>query len=291
MLSENEILLTLDNSNRLGDYCHFISLGHPYSYLIDCRLNIFRGENDRWAVVAERLGYNPRAGGVELQLDYFGNCLLNLEEYNSQLTNYYTVYAIIEDNNFLETTEGECLKSDSEYWMVRGTKVELSHKKQDYPDNGIELKEYEPGEIRIEEAGRLAVVAHGNLFRATDEELYKSIPKDLKKILVLDEWHHKDFIEIYTPAFSEEQLKSIYAFNKELSGLSGIDFETFRASSKKQQIRNEEINKAEWTENRPGVYETWQLLAKVIATGDTSHYKPTLQPNTHWTNWPESGSL
>jgi hypothetical protein len=47
MLSEEEIITTLDYSNSRRYYSHFTSLGHPYSYLIDCRLNVFRGENDR----------------------------------------------------------------------------------------------------------------------------------------------------------------------------------------------------------------------------------------------------
>jgi hypothetical protein len=166
MLSEDQILLVLDSSNKISDYSHFIELGHPYSYLIDCRLNIFRGENDQWAIVAERLGYNPRGGRIELEIDYFGNCLINLEEYNNQLTNYYVIYSIIEDNNFEETTDGEWLKPDSKYWLVRGPKVPLNHKKQNYLDKGIELKEYEPGQISIEEAARLVVIDHRNLFRA-----------------------------------------------------------------------------------------------------------------------------
>jgi hypothetical protein len=290
MLTEDEILLTLDNSNSIGDYCQFINLGHPYSYLIDCRLNIFKGENDRWAIAAERVGYNPRGGTIELEIDYFGNCLVNLEIYNGQLTNYYIVNPI-EQDSFFETIDEPYLKPDSKYWLVNRSKVELSHLKQDYLNNGIELKEYEPGQIGIEEAARLIVIGHRDLFRANDDELYKSIPNDLRKILVLDEWHHRDFIKLNTPAISEEQLKSIYAFNKEISGLHGMDFETFATASREQELRNEERNKKEWTENRPSVYETWQQIVKVIATGDISFYNPTLPPNTHWLNWPDSGSL
>lgn len=32
-------------------------------------------------------------------------------------------------------------------------------------------------------------------------------------------------------------------------------------------------------------------VSKVITTGDPTVYKPTLEPNTHWTNWPDSGSM
>jgi hypothetical protein len=226
MLSEAEILSTLDNSYKISPYCWFIPLGHPYSYLIDCRLNIFKGENDRWAIAAEKLGYNERGSGVELEIYYYGNCLINLEEYNNHLTNYYIIYPV-EPNSFNDTLEEYYLKPEGGYWIVRGSEVELSGKKQDYFDNGIELKEYEPGQIGIEEAARMAVVNWRDLFKATDNELHKSIPIDLKKILALDEWYHKDFRQTITPTISNEHLIRTYDFNKQLSGLQGMDFETF----------------------------------------------------------------
>ncbi|MEM8530878.1 MAG: hypothetical protein AAGF95_08545 [Chloroflexota bacterium] len=41
----------------------------------------------------------------------------------------------------------------------------------------------------------------------------------------------------------------------------------------------------------PSTTETFRLLAEVFATGDPTHYQPTLSPNTHWDNWPEAGTL
>ncbi|MGC4044544.1 MAG: hypothetical protein QM758_12185 [Armatimonas sp.] len=37
--------------------------------------------------------------------------------------------------------------------------------------------------------------------------------------------------------------------------------------------------------------ETFQQLARVLETGETSYYSPTLAPNTHWSNWPEMKDL
>ncbi len=37
--------------------------------------------------------------------------------------------------------------------------------------------------------------------------------------------------------------------------------------------------------------EAFQQLALVLTTGDASLYKPTRQPNTHWKNWPDGGTL
>ena len=42
---------------------------------------------------------------------------------------------------------------------------------------------------------------------------------------------------------------------------------------------------------RPSEVESFRQLAQVLATGDTSCYRPTTAPNTHWRNWPEGGTL
>ncbi|MEU5781072.1 DUF7003 family protein [Micromonospora lupini] len=41
----------------------------------------------------------------------------------------------------------------------------------------------------------------------------------------------------------------------------------------------------------PSQSPTFRQLADVLTTGDASRYAPDLPPNTHWSHWPESGSL
>jgi hypothetical protein len=41
----------------------------------------------------------------------------------------------------------------------------------------------------------------------------------------------------------------------------------------------------------PSASETFQQLAEAIVTGDRSRYRPGNHPNTHWSNWPEGGTL
>src|SRR5688572_992977 len=106
MITEEEILKSLDDY-KLGSYCQFVDLGDVYSYLIDCRLNVFKGEDGQWAIVSEKLGYNPRAGGIVLDICYFGNCLRNLEHYNGHDINYYTVSPTDRENFFNDTVNGE----------------------------------------------------------------------------------------------------------------------------------------------------------------------------------------
>jgi hypothetical protein len=42
---------------------------------------------------------------------------------------------------------------------------------------------------------------------------------------------------------------------------------------------------------RPSNSETFRQLAEAIVSGDAHRYQPTLQPNTHWRNWPDGGTL
>jgi len=44
-------------------------------------------------------------------------------------------------------------------------------------------------------------------------------------------------------------------------------------------------------EDRPSGSETFQQLARVLATGSLESYKPSQPPNTDWRNWPYGGSL
>jgi hypothetical protein len=294
MIPEEQILEKLDNY-KFGPYCQFINLDAPYSYLIDCRLNIFSNNNDKWAIAAERLGYNPRQGSIEISIHYFGNCLINLEHYNNYDVNYYSVMPIDMDS-FCTTVDGEALKTDAKYWNIRDRQIEINQNPKDYLEAGIELRENYTGGISIEAVGRFLALKNKQLLRASDQELYKSIPENLKKILVIDEWYHQDFTEVIhpgiVPAMSEEQLRAVFEFNKNLgAGDFPLDFESFSALFRNQEESNSDFNQKQWEDNRPGSYETWQLIAKVISTGDISYYKPTLTANTHWKNWSESGSL
>lgn len=286
---EEEILDILDHSDD-GFYSSFVELGYVYSYLIDSRLNVFWSDDDRWAIAIERVGYNPRLGCIHLDIYYYGNCLINREYCNERLTNVYSIHPV-DEHSFNKTLNEESLSANSKFWMISRQKIGLSLDKSEYMDAGIELKEYEPDEIRIEEAARLLKVKHPNLFRATDAQLYKSIPSDLKKTLMLDEWYHKDFALQSVGGMTDAHLKYTYEFNRNLTGLQEIGFEEFERSIRHQEMLNDEYNSEMWNNNRPSTYETWQQIAKAIAQKDAQIYKPTLAPNTHWSNWPESGSL
>ena len=300
MLTEEEILYTLDNY-RNGYDPVFVELGHPYVYPIDSRINVFRNEQDKWAIAVEVLGYSPRSEPIGLDITYYGNCLINLDAHDDYFSNSYVVLPI-DEKSFLKTIEYETLLPGAKFWLIRGHEIELSHSKKTYADAGIELKEYKPNEISAEEVGRHLVTKHRDLFRATDEELYKSIPKELEKILVIDEWYHQDFFQ--HPDFDTDlQLPDInqasfltdffeanqdnFKSNDEAKDFFSNLLSGFNNSAEKMK----DTDQREWNDNRPSSYETWQQLAKVIVTGDVSLYQPTLQPNSHWSHWPDAGTM
>jgi len=287
MNKKEQILDTLDNSND-GFYKSFVQLGDIYSYLIDSRLNVFRNDL-QWAIVVESLRYNPRGGMIELEIYYYGNCLKDLEEYNGRKTNSYLVYPV-ENENFLATTHDEIINNDAEYWMVRGRKLFLTHDRDDYANAEITLDNHEG--IGIAEAARFLIIEHSDMFRASDKELYKSIPQELEKILVLDQWYHKDFyIQKHEP-LDVQQLRAAYELNKQFSPhISALTFDEFVKMNQGQEKINSDSDAEEWENNRPSSYETWQQLADVIVTGDVTHYRPTLPSNSHWSHFPESGSM
>ncbi|MFB7439124.1 MULTISPECIES: DUF7003 family protein [Streptomyces] len=41
----------------------------------------------------------------------------------------------------------------------------------------------------------------------------------------------------------------------------------------------------------PSTHETFRLLAEVLNSSDPARYRPTLPPNTHWSHWPDAGTL
>ncbi|MEL6988675.1 MAG: hypothetical protein AAGK97_12700 [Bacteroidota bacterium] len=253
-MKAHEILYELEKD--LFDPLNFLWLGYVYSDLFDCRLNLYRGVN-QWAVVAERLGYSQKGGYMSLSIQYFGNCIKPIITQHGTEWDQYEVFPITFEDFTKLDGDFFSIRKDVKEIKVRDTIIPVSQDKNLYRKVGIEMNNSED-EIGWCELGRYLVIEYSHLFRATDEELNKYLPEGLEKILVLDEWYHKDYVDA-------EDLMDM-----------------------------KDANVAEDYFDRHGPfesYETYPMLAEVLATGNPQHYKPSLKPNTHWSFWPESGSL
>ncbi len=230
-LTEEEILKTFDSSLS-GTYSDFINLNHGYFELANSRLSLFK-DGEQWAMVFEKIGYNYRSGApVGMEIYFFGNCLRDLDVFNGQESNY--------DYLGVPNNIDEVLEANGNKIIIRDSAVIIPTDLSAYKKYGIEWdfdgKNY-PGAVL-----KWLAEEHPDLTRATDKEVMRCIPKNLKKIMVLDEWY------------------------------------------------NEPYSKSEVT-TKPSNQKTFQMLAKVLVTGDTTLYKPVREPNTHWSFYPESGGL
>jgi hypothetical protein len=122
-----------------------------------------------------------------------------------------------------------------------------------------------PGED-LEDAFRRLVPLRRNLILADEDELRGWLPGDLPEILRLDEWHHTD-MDVMAPGAERERRREHHRILASVSG-STVPFETL-----------------------PSDTEVYRQLAEVLATGDATRYAPTQPANTHWSHWPESGSM
>jgi hypothetical protein len=213
VIDMNEILAQLD---ACAEEFAFPDLNHGYNYAVDARLHLFR-DPERWALVAETVGYNPRAGNLVDVVHVYGNCLtaggpgfVN-EDFLDRVENM----AVIDDDEESYTGEAPV--------VVRGQPLAV---------------DAVPGDP-LEDVFRKLVPEHRNLLFADETELRSRIPDDLPKVLQLEEWHQ--------PQFSAEE--------------------------------------------PPSESETYQQIAEVLASGDIGRYRPSHPPNTHWSNWPDSGQL
>jgi hypothetical protein len=245
-----DIIEYFDNLPYVVSY-PFVDLEHPYFYTANSRLTLFADET-RWAMAFEKSGYTPRGFRVELHLNYFGNCLEDLDPVPNSDEFYNFQFLTLIDGPELRRiglNKGESAENVGGRMNeveLRGQYVKIPTTKQGYvkwiPD--IMTRDY-PEEIDYRDLARYLAYEYEELCRATDEELRSHIPNDLPKIMVIDEWRHKSY--------------SVY--NGSVLG------------------------------DLPSSYETYRLIAEVLETKDPSRFKPTLSPNNHWINWPYAGSL
>lgn len=281
MLTAADILKTLEECRQRKDYMG-VEFSGPDAFFIDARANIFRNDRGQWAAAFEVLAYDSVSHTLTLQLTFFGNCLLQKNSIND-----YKDLHPVDDDNFSETTTGHYLSKDAAYWLVKGVKLPLSHNRQDYARVGIVLQD--AMDISIVEAARLLAEKYSYLFMANDDELHRYIPASLSKVMVLDEWRHHDEHHYRVSRIKRDGSVHFIGVIGEDDGENGVTIgrleDLFFCNETVRIIWNKEVVK----QHLPGNYETWPMLAQVMATGNVAHYCPRLPPNTHWSYWQHAG--
>ncbi len=214
--TRQQILGQLDQAAE--DY-RFPLLDHGYYYPVDVRLHGFR-DDERWAIVIESVGYNPRAFNLVDVLHVYGNCIRGEPGPTDDVADFLDR---IDNMDELQDDEEEVVAAGVESMIVRGHPVPSANRA------GVDLVD----------VFRSLTPTFRELTLADEEELRRRLPIDLGQMLRLEEWHHPDVL--------------------------GGD--------------------------RPSESETFILVADVLVEGNPAVYKPSQAPNTHWSNWPDGGSL
>jgi hypothetical protein len=231
----------------------FMDLEHGYFYTANSRLTLY-ADDSRWAIVFEKNGYANRATTIMLELNFYGNCLQNLERAGAD--GRYSHNA-----KFLDLVAGDALdaiSSDFEQVSLAATSVKLRDRLVEIPSSKARYVTWVPDILEDDAGGRarptfadlarFLAFEYADLCRATDTEKRACLPADVPEIMTVDQWHHRHY---YYFAGSEAEVMG----------------------------------------DPPSIYETFPLLAEVLVTRDPSRFRPTLPPTNHWSNWPEAGSL
>jgi len=257
--TQQDILHNLESPD-LEDYHFFINLEHPYFFTASSRLTLF-ADKKRWAIVFEKSGYANRGFRGEIELSYFGNCLRNLKDGEDNSTSNMKTIVLI-DNKEMERIEAgnfELVGKNINTIKVRDSLFSITNDRRFYTQQGIHDTVYDHDNeehlVDIPTLIRYLSEQHPAAFRATNEELRTCLPIDLPKLMTIDNWHHESFDVL--PAYALNGIRNGY----EIYG------------------------------KKPSDYETYRMIANVLATRDTTKWKPTLKPNNNWRNWPRAGYM
>lgn len=231
-------------------YNIFLDLEHGYCETAGSKIHLY-ADSTRWIIVFEKSGYQNRSTSAEIELNYVGNCIdYPIDKYpeTNYITNSISVILIdseeferIENKDGQEMETFELIGKNIKEIKIRGKYVPFDNNYKDYEKVGIKIRD-EDNPKKLIDFGNLIRYLHETnptLISATEDEIRKHIPKDIPKLITIDEFH---FVSAYEKS------------------------------------------------NLPSQQETYQLLARVLVTKDTTNWKPTQKPNNNWKNW-ESGNL
>ncbi len=139
-------------------------------------------------------------GVVVQKLNYFGNCLVNLNK--AGLNDIYTCntkYITLISGEDFEKVEGDfkLVSKEAKEIKIKNSEFPIEHDKQKYKNSGIEIQNFDNPNDLIDHQSLIRYLDDRTpeVFKATEEELRTSIPGNLPLLLKIDKWHHKSYSE------------------------------------------------------------------------------------------------
>lgn len=231
-------------------YNFFLDLEHGYCETAGSRIHLY-ADAERWAIVFEKSGYQNRGTSAEIELNYVGNCIdYPIDKYPER--NYITNSSRI---ILIEPAEFDRIENkdgeDMETFEFIGQHIKEIKIRDNFIPFDNDFKNYKQAGITIaDDNNPKKLISFANLIRYLNETNPELISAT------------EDEIKKHIPT--------------DLPKILTID--EFHFTSRYE------------TANPPSSQETYQLIARILVTKDTALWKPTQQPNNHWSNW-ESGNL
>jgi hypothetical protein len=222
------------------------------AYPAECRLSCYR-DDQYWAIAMEELVFGPNGrghGGILTNVLSFGNCL-RVKVGGRNYHQFRFTFDGPEGPTFAFADPPDDVHSPWEYLHPNARTIRI--RDQVVPIE-IDPKAYEEMGIRLLDPPRIK-----------GHELLRGLPLKYRRMLLCTDGERgKKFLKSkLAPLFMQ------------------LD-EWYHPKLQESEVRRGD---AEW----PHQSESFQLLAKAMVAGDPSLYKPTLPPNTHWSNWPRAG--
>lgn len=195
MYSKEDILNNLDDVQPFKSLPFFTASA---SNLGASRITLF-ADSTRWAIVFETTDLGEYG---ELVLYTFGNCLVNQsrEGLHGQFLSNVSFFRIISSDSYNQIVDANdpsfgLIRKDVKSVIVRNQQFPVEQNIEKYNAKGIFIRDYLNPQKLIDYPSLVRYLEENNkdLFRATDNELRQLLPKDLPKLFVIDEWHHKDY--------------------------------------------------------------------------------------------------
>lgn len=239
---------------------------------------------------------------------------LNSKEILKQLDDCSEEYAFpMLDNGYVYTADSRLsIYRDNSRWALLIEVIGYNHKPGDFHE-GTENTLYffgnclecEPG---LDEVNFLRRTAEGDAATfVQSKDTFDTLNPEATFVLVqgkpLPIAHDREFytsrgVELEEPPyiFAWEFLRGFVPEHRELFLASDEEIRERIPKDLPLLLRLEEWYHGDpnWPDNhdgqqKPSEIETFQMIAKMIESGDVRDYCPSNKPNNHWKNWPEGG--
>ena len=231
-------------------YNFFLDLEHGYCETVGSRIHLYSDES-RWAIVFEKSGYQNRGTSAEIELTYVGNCInYNVERYP--------------ERNYISNTNNIIIITPDEFERIENK-------------TGTELETFELIDNQVKEI----TIRNTQIPFESDHKKYTQLGIEIK-----DYENPRNLIGF------ADFLRYINEVSPELISASENEILEHIPSDLQKVMIIEDFHfiSAYETKSPPSIQETYQMIADVLVTKDISAWKPTKEPNNHWSNW-ESGQL